>query len=198
MRRRHNPFPGVATVEDRHGKRRHRLRRVVNGRPVDVYLPGPYGSPAFRAAYDEAVEGARVATTRQTRVQPGTFRYLINHYLDSAAFRNLANDTRRSKRYRLDWLREAIGSGRCAEMEPRHVEALMQKKGGPAAGNRLKADLAQLFRFAAKHFNYTGPNPAALADALKVKARRLSHHERRRDRDLPGHTSHRNQGAAGV
>ena len=169
MRRRHNPFPGVATVEDRHGKRRHRLRRIINGRPVDAYLPGPYGSPAFRAAYDEAIENARVATTRQTRVQPGTFRYLINHYLDSAAFRNLANDTRRSKRYRLDWLRESIGLGKYATMEPHHVEALMAKKGGPNAGNRLKTDLAQLYRYAAKRFGYNGPNPANLADSFKVK-----------------------------
>ena len=169
MRRRHNPFPGVAAIEDRHGKRRHRLRRIVNGCKIDAYLPEPYGSAAFRAAYDEAVESARVATTRQPRVQPGTFRYLINHYLDSAAFRNLANDTRRSKRYRLDWLRKAIGSGRYAEMEPHHVEALMQKKGGPAAGNRLKADVAQLYRYAAKRFGYNGPNPAALADSFKVK-----------------------------
>ncbi len=168
MRRRlRNPFPGVTVVEDRHGKSRYRLRRVVKGRSVDTYLPNPYASPAFRAAYDEAIEGARVATTR--RAQPGTLAYLITSYLDSTAFRNLAADTRRSKRYRLDWLREAVGQGRYASMEPRHVEALMQKKGGPAAGNRLKADLAQLYRYAAKRFGYTGPNPAALADGLKVK-----------------------------
>ena len=31
----------------------------------------------------------------------------------------------------------------------------MAKKGGPNAANRLKKDLAQLFRFAEKRFNYT-------------------------------------------
>ena len=165
MRRRHNPFPGVATVEDRHGKRRHRLRRIINGRPVDVYLPGPYGSPAFRAAYDEAVEGARVATRRHA---PGTVGYLATAYLDSTAFRNLSPATKMAKRSRLDWIREAIGQGRYAMLEPRHVEALMAKKGGPNAANRLKKDLAQLFRFAAKRFGYTGRNPAALADGYKA------------------------------
>ena len=40
--RRRNPFPGVTTVEDRHGKLRHRLRRTVGGRKIDAYLPGPY------------------------------------------------------------------------------------------------------------------------------------------------------------
>ena len=167
MRRRlRSPFPGVTVCEDRHGKRRYRLRRVIDGRTIDTYLPGPYASVAFRAAYDEAVEGARVATRG---AQPGTLAYLITAYLDSTAFRNLAADTRRSKRYRLDWLRQAIGSGRYSEMKPHHVEALMQKKGGPAASNRAKVDLGQLFRFAAKHFGYTGPNPAALADGYRVK-----------------------------
>ncbi len=74
MLRRRNPFPGVATVEDRHGKLRHRLRRSVKGRKVDVYLPGPYGSPEFRQAYEEAIEGARIASRR---AQAGTVAYLI-------------------------------------------------------------------------------------------------------------------------
>ena len=50
MKRRRNPFPGVSTKPDRHGKLRHRLRRTIKGRTVDVYLPGPYGSPEFRTS----------------------------------------------------------------------------------------------------------------------------------------------------
>ena len=167
MRRRRNPFPGVAVVEDRHGKRRYRLRRQVNGRSVDTYLPGEYGGAEFRMAYEAAISAARRSTAR--RSAPGTLAYLTTAYLDSTAFRNLSDATRHSKRYRLDWIRETIGQGRYANLEPRHVEALMQKKGGPNAANRLKADLAQLFRFAAKRFGYTGPNPAELADSFKVK-----------------------------
>ena len=87
MKRRRKPFPGVNTVEDRHGKLRYRLRRTIRGRSIDIYLPGPYGSPVFRAAYEEAVEGARVATQR---AQPGTIGYLVATYLETAAFRNLA------------------------------------------------------------------------------------------------------------
>jgi len=47
---RRNPFPGVTTKPDRHGKLRHRLRCKVNGRKIDAYLPGTYGSAEFRAA----------------------------------------------------------------------------------------------------------------------------------------------------
>ena len=46
----------------------------------------------------------------------------------------------------------------------------MAKKGGPVAGNRVKKDLAQLFRHAAKYHGYAGPNPAALAEANKVRS----------------------------
>ena len=164
--RRRNPFPGVTMAPDRHGKLRHRLRRTVKGRRIDVYLPGPYGSPAFRAAYEEAIEGARVSSPR---AQGGTVAFLIEGYLDSGAYRNLAESTRADKRGRLDWIKQSIGDGRYARLQPRHVEALMAKKGGPSAGNRVKKDLSQLFRFAAKRFGYQGQNPAALADRYKVK-----------------------------
>ncbi len=45
----------------------------------------------------------------------------------------------------------------------------MEKKGGPAAANRLRKDLGQLYRFAAKRLGYTGQKPAALADPHKTK-----------------------------
>lgn len=47
----------------------------------------------------------------------------------------------------------------------------MAKKGGPVAGNRLKKDLAQLFRFAAKQYGFAGQNPAVLADTNRVRSR---------------------------
>ena len=168
MKRRKNPFPGVNTVEDRHGKLRHRLRRTIRGCTVDVYLPGPYGSTEFRSAYEEACEGARVA---RLRAKPGTFRYLVATYREAPAFRNLAVTTRRDKSTRLDWIIEAIGEARYAAMQPRHVEALMAKKGGPAAANRLRKDLSQLYRFAAKRLGYAGQNPASLADAHKERTK---------------------------
>ena len=168
MKRRKNPFPGVNTVEDRHGKLRHRLRQTIRGRTVDTYLPGPYGSPEFRQAYEAAVEGTRVATLR---AKPGTVGHLIASYLASSAYRNLSPTTRRDKARRLDWIREAIGEGRYAAMQPRHVEALMAKKSGLVAGNRVKKDLAQLFRHAAKCHGFSGQNPASLSDANKVRSR---------------------------
>ena len=48
--KRRNPFPGVSRVTDRHGEVRFRFRR----KGFDTYLPGPYASAEFRAAYEAA------------------------------------------------------------------------------------------------------------------------------------------------
>ena len=47
MKRRKNPFRGVATVEDRHGKLRYRLRRTIRGRTIDTYLPRAIRQPGM-------------------------------------------------------------------------------------------------------------------------------------------------------
>ena len=85
------------------------------------------------------------------------------------AFSRLADSTRRDMRGRLDWIRVAIGEAKYVKIEPHHVAALMEKKGGPAAANRLRKDLGQLYRFAGKRLGYRGPNPAALADVHRTK-----------------------------
>ena len=163
----HKEFAGVTVVRDRHGKLRYRLRRTIRGRRVDCYLPGVIGSTEFRAAYHEAIEGARVAAPR---AQPGTFNHLIVAYLQSPAFASLASSTRESKLRRLNWIREAIGAGRYANLRPDQVETLMVKKNGPTSANRLRKDLAELFDYAARRMGFKGPNTAKLADSIKVRS----------------------------
>ena len=158
-------FRGVTVVRDRHGRLRYRLRLATKGRRVDTYLPGVIGSTEFRTAYEEAIEEAR---TTSRRAKAGTIGQLVEVYLGSAAFRNLAPSTLAEKRMRLDWIRGVIGEARYATVQPRHVETLMAKKGGPQAANRLKKDMSQLFRVAAKNFGFSGQNPAALADSYKI------------------------------
>ena len=166
-RRRKNPFPGVHSAPDRHGKIRHRLKRIIEGRTIGCYLPSPYGGVEFRRAYEEAIEGVRVVGRRASA---GTIGYLVEGYLSSAAYRDLAPSTRAGKRKRLDWIRETIGDARYTRLEPRHIEKLMEKKGGAEAANRLRKDLSQLFRFAAKRYAFKGQNPAMLADPRKIRS----------------------------
>ena len=129
VRRRRNPFPGVSTGPDRHGKLRHRLKRTVNGQKIDCYLPGPYGSTEFRRAYEEACEGVRLAGRR---APPGTVGYLIEAYLGSKGYLRLADSTRRDVRGRLDWIRDAIGGAKYAKIEPRTVRRSWRKRAARA------------------------------------------------------------------
>ncbi len=168
MKRKHNPFPGTSVMKDRHGKRRFRLRLTTKGGTIDAYLPGPYGGPAFRAAYESAKESIR-PNKRRTAIKPGTVSFVIESYLGSSAFGDLSDGTKKQKRTRLDWIRAAIGEASYANIQPHQIESLMARKGGATAGNRLKKDLSQLYAYAKKRFAYAGLNPASMADSRKVK-----------------------------
>ena len=150
---------------DRHGKPRWRLRRTIKGRKIDCYLPGKYGSDEFREAYEAAHEAVR-SPSRSAKT--GTVGQLVETYLGSAAFRNLADRTKVDKRLRMDWIKRVIGDAAYARVKPHHIEALMAKKGGPESANRLKKEMSQLYGVAAKNFGFAGLNPAKLADSFKT------------------------------
>ena len=120
-----------------------------------MYLPGAYGSRSFALPTSKH----RGRPRRKLRAKPGTVRYLVAAYREAPCFaispgRHAA--TRRGASTGFATPSEKLHLLQC---NPRHVEALMAKKAGPAAANRLRKDLGQLFRFAAKRFGYTGQNP---------------------------------------
>lgn len=171
MTARKNPFPGVTRITDRHGKTRWRFR----SKGATTYRPGPYGSVAFRAAYEAAKEGAK-APQRSTTPQ-GTLAWLIEQYLASPKFHNLSDSRKRSIRGELDWLRTVEGAGNLpagdlpfTRLGTRHVEALMGMKTGPTAANTVKKNLSMLFNFAIKREMGITFNPARFADRRKENA----------------------------
>ena len=165
---RRNPYPGVPRSPsiDRHGKPRWRLRKTVAGRKIDTYLPGPYGTPAFVAAYEEALEGAR--QSKAPRAPHGTVAWVMKSYLGSLKFQNLSNSRKRTIRHELDWLKGIAGKYQISRLGVQHVEAIMAKKSGPAAANAVKKNLSMLFNFASKKLGYTGSNPARHAERMKT------------------------------
>lgn len=161
MTKRKNPFPGVARVRDRHGKVRWRFRR----KGFSCYLPGGYASIEFQAAYEAAREGDRTKTTM--RADRGTISWLVERYLSSPKYLDRADSSKLTLRRELDWLREQAGDLPFARIEPNHVEALMARKSGPAAANKVKKNLSMLFNHAARKHGYVGINPARFADSRK-------------------------------
>lgn len=70
-------------------------------------------------------------------------------------------------RRELDWLCEQAGDLPYARIETRHVEALMEKKEGPSAANKVKKNLSLLFNFAIRKGFGVHFNPARFADRRK-------------------------------
>lgn len=158
---RKNPFPGVSRMCDRHGKVRWRFRQ----KGFSCYLPGAYNSAEFRAAYEVALSGGK--RSQKSGVQRGTVSWLIEQYLSSPKYLDRAESSKRTLRRELDWLRDHAGDLPFIRIEPHHVEALMRRKAGPAAANKVKKNLSMLFNYAARKLTYKGVNPARFADSRK-------------------------------
>ncbi|WP_299648537.1 tyrosine-type recombinase/integrase [uncultured Jannaschia sp.] len=149
---------------------------------MDIYLPGPWGSDEFRTGYHAAEDAAEkgVAAPAPLRAEAGTIGHAIESYLASEAFAKtrakggLADSTKRGKRLRLDRIRGNYAEAKLASIEAGHVERMMARYDGPAAANRFKKDIAQIFDWAAKHHGFKGPNPARLAKSQRM--RKGGHH----------------------
>lgn len=162
--KRRNPFPGVTRAPDRHGKVRWRYR----SKGVDTYISGTYGSAEFRAGYEAARSGAKVGIN-DVRAPSGSLAWLIETYLRSITHKNKSNSTRRVLRRELDWLRDVAGKYPLAGFRAKHIEAVMSKKEGPSAQNKVRKNFSMLFNFAIKHELATH-NPCKAAERSKEAA----------------------------
>lgn len=143
---RRNPFPGVTRAPDRHGKVRWRCRMRGRG----MYLPGAYGSAEFRAAYEAFVAGTRTPVERAGGAA-GSIAWLVTHYLRQPAFVRLSAGRQKALRSILDWIRIEAGDLPATRFAARHVEALMDRKGGASAANAVKKAMSQLFNHAIRN-----------------------------------------------
>lgn len=167
MSKRKGQFKGVTPATDRHGKMRWRLRRTIKGRKIDTYIHGVYGGDQFRSEYEAAIAGPDKTAVKASA---GTVDHLIETYYRHRDWAALRQSTKAPKRARLDNIRMLIGKFRYADIEPKHIQNLMDRKGGPNAANRLHKDLHQLFKFARKALGYNGPDPTEAVDRIKVKS----------------------------
>jgi integrase len=127
----------VQGFTDRHGKARYYLRRHGHKR---VPLPGMPWSPAFMAAYQDAMEGSPRVEIGASRTKPGTVAAAVVSYFNSWAFQNLAAETRRTRKNILERFRERHGDKRIALLQADHVKSMLAAKAGTpqAANNFLK------------------------------------------------------------
>lgn len=161
-----NHFPGVSKQLKR-GRVCWRFKRQRNGVKIaDVYLPGPYGSKEFIAAYEAAVNGTK--PQKYIRADFGTLAYVIERYLSEPGFKDLSDVRRRDLRAGLEWLRQQAGPAPVADFKVRHVEEIMGRKDGPSAANKVRKNLSMLFNYAVR-LELMASNPARLAKARKER-----------------------------
>src|SRR5829696_5981613 len=121
MRRRKFP-PHVEVMRDRHGKLRTYFRKV-RGAPV-IALP-MIGTPAFGAAYHEALTGCALPTSATRPCVAGTIEALIRSYKASGEFRSLRAVTKAQYNYRLDTLRLEHGQRTVSGLTKERIEKLL-------------------------------------------------------------------------
>lgn len=154
-------IPYVSSFKDRHGKTRWRFRRGS----VSVYLPDPT-SLDFAPAYQAALAAKPVIRPRYRR---GSMSDLIVRYLASPEFARLAAPTKSVYRNVLKRLDREHGDKLVAQLEPRHVRALVRAKAEtPTAANRLLSILNILLSLAVEE-DMIRLNPASQVKKLPVK-----------------------------
>jgi integrase len=135
--------PYVHAFTDRHGKARFYFRRAGFKR---VALPGLPYSPQFMAAYEAATHVTR-AELGMSRSGPGTVAAAVAGYFASAAFAELAEATRRTRRRILERFRLEHGDKSISGLGRSHVERLLAAKTAGVGLNFLVA-LRALMRHA--------------------------------------------------
>ena len=129
---------------DRHGKPRYYLRRSGH---KSVPLPGLPWTPAFMAAYQAAMEDAPRVEIGASRTKPGTVAAAVVSYFNSWAFRNLADETRRTRKNILERFREQHGDKRIALLRPDHIKAILAAKAGtPQTANKFLKTLRAMMQ----------------------------------------------------
>lgn len=157
--RRHYRF--LAEDVDRHGNNRVYFRRL--GQPKIRLLSVP-GTAEFDAEYQLAFSGevvTRVATKRGP-IAPQSFRWLVDQYYASGAYRSLDVQTQDVRKRVLGPIVERIGAFPIAQMTARDVVKLRDEKiATPHAANKIVTVIRQVFAWACDDENRVAlSNPA--------------------------------------
>jgi site-specific recombinase XerD len=114
----------------------------------------------FLKAYEAAKVNKGPAGNTHTP-KAGTIGAVIVAYLASPEYRELATQTKAVYRRLLEQLRKNAGDDRVADFQPRHIKAMIAKRGeagGVDAGNNLRRALRLVFKFAVDQ-NIRSDNP---------------------------------------
>lgn len=102
-------------------RKRERWRLRAPGKPT-LTIKGKFGSPEFAANYRAAMEREVVPTIT---TKHGTIEALGRSYLKSAAFAQLAAETKRKRRWTVEQFCSSYGNLPVAQLQREHVKRMM-------------------------------------------------------------------------
>jgi integrase len=141
-------LPHINGIIGRDGRVRYYFRKRGC---KNIRLPGIPGSAEFMEAYRAAIGKAQPVVIGASRTKAGTVAATVGTYLASTGFANLADETRRTRRNVLERFREQYGDLPVALIEQKHVQRMIDAKGGkPSAARNLLNTLRALMQFAIK------------------------------------------------
>jgi integrase len=130
---------------DRHGKARFYFRRP--GFKL-VPLPGLPWSPAFMAAYEQAMGEASIVEIGASRTNPGTINALVVTYYRSDEWSRLAADTQKTRRRIIERFRTQYGDNRVALLRQDHILKILSDIGKLSAKRHWLKAIRGLLRSA--------------------------------------------------
>jgi integrase len=151
-------WPYLSVEKNRHGNTRYYVRRF--GRRIQIKVA--FGTTEFHDLYNAALKALEQSTptvNKSTRAAFGTFGWLLLQYYDSADFKLLPLDSRRTRRGILEHCANEGYASRddkrkmrdfpVASLTAAHIKMLRDRKAGkPGAANHRLKYLSSLFSWA--------------------------------------------------
>lgn len=135
-------YPHTQREVTRHGRTVWYFRR---GKGPRIRLPGAYGSPEFKAAYESALTGTKIDPTPEAPRK--TLRWLVDRYYESKRFTGYAKNTKNNIRSMLETVCETGGKMNYAAIDAKDIRRGMERRSG-AMVNVYLATMRGLLRFA--------------------------------------------------
>lgn len=163
------PFPYTCSDVDRHGTRRWYVRAPPENRKQRIWAEP--GTELFTQLYWEKRNGQKAARPKVTPAKPGTFRFIAEHYMRSATFKDLDPKlTQQPRRLILGKLIDQIGDYP-AVIDPATIRQGRDRR-GPGAAKDFMAALRQVYKVAIED-KLVSQDPTT---GIKVKRPRTSGH----------------------
>lgn len=167
----------ITTWRDRHGKRRYFFR--AHGRKYP--LPDEPGKVNFHAAYTSflaKLEAKSLGRGETPLFIKSSIGWVVEQFLASDQFGELADNTRRNYRRVLDTLKTKLGAARIADLQPKHIRIVRDEiaKTSTATADMAIMLLGVLWDHAGEFCNLDlGVNPARDVRRLHDADRRKPH-----------------------